>query len=83
MSLLAEFLSNYRVEPSPASCIQLIIIIKKVGKSITTTTTAATEARHIQKGKTKQVNKKAFKINAKFEDVGLTQDYKSTEINGH
>ena len=32
----------------------------------------------------KQVKKKAFKINAKIEDVGLNEDLKSTETrNGH
>ena len=32
----------------------------------------------------KQVKKKAFKINAKIEDVGLNEDQKSTETrNGH
>ena len=31
-----------------------------------------------------QVKKKAFKINANIEDVGLNEDYKSTETrNGH
>ena len=31
-----------------------------------------------------QVKKKAFKINAKIEDVGLNEDLKSTETrNGH
>ena len=34
--------------------------------------------------KQEQVKKKAFKINAKIEDVGLNEDLKSTETrNGH
>ena len=37
-----------------------------------------------EKNGQKQVKKKAFKINAKIEDVGLNEDYKSTETrNGH
>ena len=37
-----------------------------------------------RKYRQKQVKKKAFKINAKIEDVGLNEDLKSTETrNGH
>ena len=37
-----------------------------------------------EKNGQKQVKKKAFKINAKIEDVGLNEDLKSTETrNGH
>ena len=58
--------------PSTATCIQLVK--KKGGKNITTTTIVTKSKTHT-KEKWKEISKeKAFEINAKFEDVGLTED---------
>ena len=45
---------------------------------------ASCKKKFFMKNGQKQIKKKAFKINAKIEDVGLSEDLKSTETrNGH